>query len=258
MNAPEGSSEGVWSGFGGPADADARTHLVVDIADLSDGGATRFALPPDTHHHCARVLRLRPNDRVTLTDGHGRWVLAVLAQSFADTGQVSFTSSVAICAEPPDLGVAFSLTKGDRPETVVQKLTELGIRRIIPIQSSRSVVKWDHERAERNSKRLALVARSALEQSRGVWLPIIEQPLTVGQLAVRPGAVRADRGGRPVRSGDLIVAIGPEGGWDAAEKVALPDAIGLPGSVLRAETAAIVAAALLVGAASRQLRDGAS
>ena len=80
-----------------------------------------------------------------------------------------------------------------------------------------------------------------------MWLPIIEPAITIAQLAERPGVVRADRGGRPLRSEDAIVAIGPEGGWDTSERELIPVAIGLPGSVLRAETAAIVAGALLVG-----------
>lgn len=240
------SEEGGAASVEGLAAGDARTHLLVDVTVL-DAGTERFVLSSASHHHCARVLRLRADDPVTLTDGRGRWVSAFLGRSFADTGEVVLAGSVVRTDEPPDVGVAFSLTKGDKPETVVQKLTELGIRRIIPIQSSRSIVKWEADRVGRNLTRLELIAQAALEQSRGVWLPIIERPMRVTDLARRPGVVRADRGGRALRRGDLIVAIGPEGGWDASERDLLPDVVGLPGSVLRAETAAIVAAALVVG-----------
>lgn len=242
MAGPSGSL-----GSGGPADADARTHVVVDPAVLDDAVTQRVTLPADAHHHCARVLRLRSADRITLTDGCGRWAEAVLASSFGDAGELILAGPVRLGSDPPDVGIAFALTKGDKPETVVQKLTELGVRRIIPVRSVRSIVKWDAERAERNTGRLILIARSALEQSRGVWLPIIEPAITIAQLAERPGVVRADRGGRLLRSEDAIVAIGPEGGWDTSERELIPAAIGLPGSVLRAETAAIVAGALLVG-----------
>lgn len=239
-------------GAGGPADADARTHVVVDPAVFHDTVSGAVVLAADAHHHCARVLRLRSAERITLTDGHGRWAEALLAPSFVETGEVILASPVRLMSDPPDVGVAFSLTKGDKPETVVQKLTELGVRRIIPVRSLRSIVKWDVDKAERNNARLALIARSALEQSRGVWLPIIEPAISAELLAQRPGVVRADRGGRPLRSEDAVVAIGPEGGWDAFERQLLPEAVGLPGLVLRAETAAIVAGALLVGLHARQ------
>ena len=237
---------------GGPADADARTHLVVDPFSLDESETARLTLSKEAHHHCARVLRLRAGDPVTLTDGWGRWAEAVLAASFGDTGDVTLTGSVREEAGPPDVGIAFSLTKGDKPETVVQKLTELGVRRIIPVRSVRSIVKWDDGKADRNTARLALIARSALEQSRGVWLPIIEPAITVALLAQRPGVVRADRGGREIRSEDAVVAIGPEGGWDVSERDLLAEVVGLPGAVLRAETAAIVAGALLVGLHARR------
>ncbi len=243
-------TDGATSGSSGhlePTDVDARTHLVVPASTLDEQAGERFALSVDAHHHCSRVLRLRPNDPITLTDGAGRWVAAVLAPTFATSGDVIRVGSVVCTAAPRELGVAFALTKGDKPETVVQKLTELGIRRIIPIRSTRSVVVWDEARAERNIGRLTLIARAALEQSRGVWLPVIEHPIGVEALAKRTGVVRAERGGRALRTGDAIVAIGPEGGWDAMERELLSDAVGLPGSVLRAETAAVVAAAMLVG-----------
>ena len=241
-----------WRSAGGPVEADARTHLVVEPGSLAEIANGPLTLPTAAHHHCARVLRLRPGERVTLTDGGGRWVEVVLSPSFGDTGDVIPAGSVRQESRPPDIGVAFSLTKGDRPETVVQKLTELGVARIIQVRAVRSIVKWDDSKAERNTARLALIARSALEQSRGVWLPIIEHGITAELLARRPGVVRADRGGREFRSGDAIVAIGPEGGWDASERALMPEAVGLPGSVLRAETAAIVAGALLVGLHARQ------
>lgn len=232
---------------GGPIEVDARAHLVVESAAFDGPDVPGLALPADAHHHVARVLRLRPGDRITLTDGRGRWAEAVLAPSFGDTGEVTLAGPVRRDADPPDVGIAFSLTKGDKPETVVQKLTELGVRRIVPVRSVRSIVKWDDGKGDRSAARLGLIARSALEQSRGVWLPIIEPVTTVELLSRRPGVVRADRGGRDISPSDVIVAVGPEGGWDASERELLAEAVGLPGSVLRAETAAIVAGALLVG-----------
>lgn len=235
------------SEHGGPAAASVRTHVVVGIDALVDariGDAIR--LDSEALHHLLRVLRIRSGDRITLTDGAGRWCEAGIDGSFDPGGSVTVASAVVAVPEPGDTGVAFALTKGEKPETVIQKLTELGIRRIVPVQAERSVVQWDADKADRNRERWDIVARNALEQSRGVWLPIIEPVQTVAELAARTGVVRADRGGRNLKPDDSLIAIGPEGGWSPAERDLLHDAVGLPGQVLRAETAAIVAGALLV------------
>ena len=244
---------GVTSDEGGrerglsPSDFSIGPNVVVATSSLD--GLTRdcaVSLDEENHHHLSRVLRLRPNDALTLTDGWGQWIEAVVASNFAASGVLRTTSPVRQAAEPPDVGVAFALTKSDKPETVVQKLTELGMRRIVPIRASRSIVKWDADRADRHIVRLEAVARSALAQCRGAWLPIIEPVTDVGVLAQRVGVVRADRGGRSVSSADRLIAVGPEGGWTDEERQQLVDAVGLPGAVLRAETAAIVAAASLI------------
>ena len=231
-----------------PSDFDIGMNVVVSasVLDAIDIGSI-IGLDDDNHHHLARVVRLRTDDHITLTDGLGRWVGASVKANFMSAGLVGVTSAVHHVAEPEDVGVAFALTKGDKPETVVQKLTELGVRRIIPIRAFRSVVRWDLEKADRNRVRLDAVARGALAQCRGAWLPVIEPIVDVVTLAQRVGVVRADRGGRPLGPTDRIIAIGPEGGWSPEERGILAEVVGLPGSVLRAETAAIIAAALLVG-----------
>ncbi len=231
-----------------PGDLAIGTNVVVEpeLLDGVDPGAL-VGLASDEHHHLARVLRLRPDDRITLTDGRGRWIEALIGERFSSSGTVTATSEVHRAPEPPNVGVAFALTKGDKPETVVQKLTELGMRRIVLVRADRSVVRWDDEKSERNRARLVAVARSALGQCRGAWLPEIEFVANVSALATEAGVVRADRGGRPVGAADRLIAVGPEGGWAPFERELLPDAVGLPGSVLRAETAAIVAATVLAG-----------
>ena len=244
-SGPSGSSDPS-----SPGDFAIGTNVVVE-PELLDGvgpGAP-VSLTSDVHHHLARVLRLRPTDHITLTDGRGRWIEAFLGNRFATSGAVIATSDCRHAPEPANVGVAVALTKGDKPETVVQKLTELGMRRIVLVRAERSVVRWDDEKSERNRARLVAVARGALGQCRGAWLPEIEFVANVAALATQAGVVRADRGGRRVGVGDQLIAIGPEGGWAPFERELLSDAVGLPGSVLRAETAAIVAATVLAGLA---------
>lgn len=234
----------------GPASTDARAHVLVAAEALDSpvrGGSVE--LNGDTHHHLARVLRLRTGDPVTVTDGRGRWRKVCVAADFASSGLLDVSGDLQVVPEPPDVGIAFALTKGDKPDVVVQKLTELGVRRIVVFRAARSVVRWDVDKGERNRQRLEAIAVSALEQSRATWLPVVEPLADFAALRHRPGAVRADRGGRDLQPVvDQLVLIGPEGGWADEERAQMPDAVGLPGHVLRAETAAIVGGALLVEA----------
>jgi 16S rRNA (uracil1498-N3)-methyltransferase len=136
------------------------------------------------------------------------------------------------------------LTKGDKPELVVQKLTELGVDRIVPFFAERSVVRWDEARAQRNLERLRRVAREAAMQSRRLTLPALTDVASVASIGAQ-GFVRADRGGAPLSLRSPSIAIGPEGGWSDDERTSMPDSVGLADTVLRAETAAIAAAAVL-------------
>ena len=90
-------------------------------------------------------------------------------------------------------------------------------------------------------------------QSRRVWLPTVEGPAPAAEWLGAPGAVVAEPGGRPLAASDRTVVIGPEGGWSADELAAvdLDRTVSLADSVLRVETAAVVAAALMATGASR-------
>ncbi len=83
-------------------------------------------------------------------------------------------------------------------------------------------------------------------QCRRAWLPVVEPATTFAELATRPGAVLAQAGGPPLDASARVVLIGPEGGWTDEERAAVPAVAGLGAHVLRAETAAIAAATLLV------------
>ena len=149
----------------------------------------------------------------------------------------------------PPVGVGFALTKGDKPELVVQKLTELGVDRIVPFVAERSVVSWDPAKAERNVARWRAVAREALRQSRQVWEPEVAAVSTFAEVCRETdGIVRSDLGGDPPDpQRHHLLLVGPEGGWSHAERDGVAATVSLGRSILRAETAAIVAGTLLVG-----------
>jgi 16S rRNA (uracil1498-N3)-methyltransferase len=127
----------------------------------------------------------------------------------------------------------------------VQKLTEAGVDRIVPFCSSRSVVRWSGERGEGHLARLGRVAREAAMQCRRAWLPEVGPLAEFADLAGRPGATLADRGGDPPSLARPLVLVGPEGGWSDEELAANPRRVGLGPHVLRAETAAVAAGLLL-------------
>lgn len=216
-----------------PADA----GPVVLVAEV-DGHEVTVA--DDDHHHLSRVRRVRPGDPVAVTDGRGAWRSGRFGPTIEPTGPV-----VHLARAQPTLAVGFALVKGERPELVCRKLTELGIDRILPFVGERSVVRWDPDRADRHTGRLRRVVREAVMQCRRVWLPTVGDPVPFATLATEAGAVRADPGGAPPSLDRPVVLVGPEGGWSDAERAALPAAVALGDAVLRAETAAISAGAVL-------------
>jgi 16S rRNA (uracil1498-N3)-methyltransferase len=162
----------------------------------------------------------------------------------------------------PQITIAFALVKGQRPDLVVQKLTELGVDRIVPFVAERSVVRWDAPKVERNVQRFARIAREAGMQSRRSRLPAIGLPDDsahtarvdrglpgLAEVVGLPGAAIADVAGDLVGPPVSTVVVGPEGGWSEAERALRAPRIRLGPHVMRAETAAITAGALL--AASR-------
>lgn len=214
----------------------ARAHAFV--ADLD---APR--LSADDHHHLTRVLRLAPGSYVTVGDGRGRWRPGRL------TGGADVESEGAIVADPrpePPITVAFALTKGDRPELTVQKLTEVGVDRIVPFIAERGVVRWDGAKAERQAARLAEIARLASMQCRRTHLPRVDPLSTFASASALPGAALADAGGAPPTLDHAAVLVGPEGGWSPRERSAGLPRVAVGMHILRAETASITVGALLV------------
>jgi 16S rRNA (uracil1498-N3)-methyltransferase len=236
---------------GWAAAARAAAHVLVRgqlVDELVIGG--------DDGHHLERARRLAVGESVTAGDGEGRW--RVYRVAAAARGSLTLAAGGDLRVEPtlePRLTVAFALTKGEKPETVVARLTELGVDRLIVTVTKRSVVRWTGARREGALDRLRRVAREAAMQSRRARLPAIDGPVDLASLAARPGLVVADRDGEqpesvpaPGPEGWLLV-VGPEGGLDEEELEALQPAprLAIGPHVLRAETAAVAATAALTG-----------
>lgn len=250
---------------GGPArPAPRSTAAHVFVADLSSP-----ALSDDDLHHLLRVLRLRPGESVGVSDGRGGW----RACRIDGAGELGAEGREETEEAPwPPVTVGLSVPKGDRADWAVQKLTEVGVDRIVPLVTERSVVRPGGDRAIRQVTRWRAIARSAAMQSRRLWLPDVTAPATLDELlggsgadpvaaglpaagppVARPGAgsvtgvvALAEPGGPAPSLDHPTVLVGPEGGWSEAERATAPATVGLGQTVLRTETAAVVAGCLLV------------
>jgi 16S rRNA (uracil1498-N3)-methyltransferase len=188
-------------------------------------------------HHLFRVLRVRPGEQVTVSDGAGRW-----RSTRATADGLEPDGDVTVVPRPtPPITIACALLKGDRTEWVVQKLTELGVDRVVPMRTEHTVVKWSDEKSARAHERLGEVMRAAAMQARLVWLPEVEPVTGFAEVAGADGAALAHPGGDAPSLARPTVLIGPEGGWSAAELAAAPATVDLGSTNLRADTAAIAA-----------------
>lgn len=204
------------------------------------------------HHHLVQVLRGRAGEVVTASDGAGRWRACRLGSGGAleVDGEV-----VEVPVAVPALTVGVALTKGARLEVAVQKLTEIGVERIVPILAARSVARWGGDRADRHLRRLRRVAREAAMQSRRTHLPQVAPVADFAAAAAMPGAALAQRGGSPPSLARPVLLVGPEGGWAPEELACDLPTVGLGPPVLRVETAAIAAGALLAALRSGVVRE---
>jgi 16S rRNA (uracil1498-N3)-methyltransferase len=222
-------------------------------------------LPPDTASHLAKVLRARSGDELILFNGDGREFNGAIEAVRGSRVSASIGDSRPVDRESPlAITLVQCVPRGDRMDFIVQKATELGVARIVPVLSQRSVVRLDRTQAESKAAHWRAVAVSACEQCGRNRLPAIEaaQPLlnylgesspgTGPRLVLEPESAprlntpAQDFEGLPeVAIVDAQIAIGPEGGFASDEleafRVAGFSQVGLGPRTLRTETAAIAA-----------------
>jgi 16S rRNA (uracil1498-N3)-methyltransferase len=199
-------------------------------------------LSEEDRRHLERALRLRPGEDLTVSDGAGRWRLCRFGDRLEPIGEIRLDER-----PTPAITVALALTKGERLDWAVQKLTELGVDVIVPVSAARSVVRWDADRARHHVERLRRIARQAAMQSRRTWLPAVDDVRSFAEAAAIPGSSLADPAGLPPSLRLPVVLVAPEGGWTEEERGSGLPLVGLGPTILRAETAAVVAGTLLCG-----------
>jgi len=214
------------------------------LLDEVDAGVLdhELIIPPDeVEHHLRRVLRVRDGESIVVTDGVGRWRMSV-ARVSGSSLTLEATGAVMVEDRCEPFTLATAMPKGDRLDWLVQKTVELGVDRIVLLHAERSTVRWKAERAEKHLVRLRRIADESTRQSRRVWRTQIDGP--VDATDVLPLAAVAEPGATATVDGEPMIAIGPEGGWTDEELARSPRRIGLGGSVLRVETAAVAATTL--------------
>jgi 16S rRNA (uracil1498-N3)-methyltransferase len=207
----------------------------------------------DEHHYLARVRRARPGDAVELVDGAGQRAAAVIERVEADATVLRAGAAEAIAAVLPHVRVLLPLIKGDRMDACIEKLVEVGVDEVVVWPAARSVVRLDGDRRAGRLAHYRATAQAAARQSGRAAIPEVQ---LVDSLAAAIGALPAgarvvlDPGAErtQVPSGDDVTVVsGPEGGLAPAELDALGDftRLGLGPRVLRADTAPVVAVALV-------------
>lgn len=215
--------------------------------------AGEYVLTGPEAHHLATVRRFAAGDRVTLFNGDGNEYPAEVIALSKKAAILHVFAPVALDRELPfPLVVASALPKGDRGDFLVEKLTELGVTRFVPLITARSVV-VPRENTREKLERVVIEANKQCGRNR---LMAVDPPQTWDAFFSRtdlpPSRIVLHTGpGLPAITGarGVVVAVGPEGGFTAQE---LETALGvgwvaasLGPRVMRVETAAVAAAARL-------------
>lgn len=216
--------------------------------------------------HAATVRRLTPGERVDVTDGAGTVAECVVTGAGRGTLELAVRARRAEPAPQPAIVVAQAIPKGDRGQLAVEMLTEAGTDGVLAWQADRCVTRWQGDRGRRALERWRATAREAAKQARRSRVPAVAGPEPTSGIAARAAAaslaILLDPGGPqslaalPLpHTGEILVAVGPEGGVSAAEMAALTGAgavlARLGPTVLRTSTAGVVAVSVLLARCGR-------
>ena len=240
----------------------------------------RFYLPPQQcslpalflagreAHHALKVLRMRPGDQLLVLDGQGREFQAQIESFDRDKARLQVTATRTAPPPPSQITLLQALPKGKIFESIIQKATELGVSRIVPLLSERVVGQFAGSQAARKSDKWQLTAIEAIKQCGSPWLPEVEGPSNP-EAFIRRGESfdlsllgSLQPGSRNVRHHfqaflqqhdrlprSVAIWIGPEGDFSPSEIATIQASAALPITfgplVLRVETAAVFALSVI-------------
>ena len=213
-------------------------------------------------HHALQVLRLRDGATVVVLDGAGQVLHCEVTGHTRDSLSLAVRERKLVPPPPCPITLVQAIPRGKIIEDIIQKATELGAARIVPLLSERVVTQLDPDDAKAKAEKWQHVALEAIKQCGSAWLPKVEVPLTPRAFLAREQGCELsligclEEGSRHPRvwldkfftehqrlPKSLSVWVGPEGDFSAAEYAAIQAAGALPitlgALVLRVETAAI-------------------
>jgi 16S rRNA (uracil1498-N3)-methyltransferase len=235
----------------------------------------RFYLPPELSqkeelfltgseaHHALHVIRVRRGQSVTVLDGVGQQLLCDVQESDRDKVRLCVRERKTAAPPPCRITLLQAIPKGKLFESIIQKGTELGAARIVPLLSERVVVQLNKKEAQRKAAKWQAVAVEAIKQCGAPWLPRVETPISPEEFLVNKeqfelalvGSLQADaKHPKVYLQGDnkpktAAIWIGPEGDLTPAEldliKASGAHPISLGPLVLRTETAATYCLSIL-------------
>jgi 16S rRNA (uracil1498-N3)-methyltransferase len=234
----------------------------------SDAASPRITLAGEEAHHALRVLRVRLGERVDVLNGAGACHHCTVDSVQKNTLDLAVIETVQTPALPWRITLFLAVPKGKTMDAVIQKATELGVSRIVPVLSERAIPHLDQEAVGHKQEKWQQIAIEAVKQCGQTWLPHVESPsswnaaiqrMPVGELdlvaSLLPGSVHARQGFTDFFSSQghkpttLSLWIGPEGDLTPAEVESLlargAKPITLGRLVLRVETAVISALSVL-------------
>ncbi|MBW8823876.1 MAG: 16S rRNA (uracil(1498)-N(3))-methyltransferase [Xanthomonadales bacterium] len=233
------------------------TRVHVD-ADLRAG--SELELPETSAAHLARVLRLQVGDSCVVFDGRGHEADAQLVAIDKRGARVRIGAVCTPANESPlRITLLQGVARGEKMDLILQKGTELGVNAFVPVFSDRSEVKLDAARAAKRLEHWRGVVASACEQSGRALVPDVQAPVALAnalpalvpatRLLLDPVAAMNCRTAVTAGQPEIVLAVGPEGGWSPLDH-SLLEARGFIGvrlgpRVLRTETAGLAAIAAL-------------
>jgi 16S rRNA (uracil1498-N3)-methyltransferase len=246
-------------------------------------GSSTVRLDGPEGRHAALVRRLQPRERIDLTDGAGLVANCVILHSDGYALDLEVQELRMVPAPSPRLTVVQGLAKGDRGETAVETMTEIGVDVIVPWSAGRSIAQWKGERGAKSLAKWRGTAREAAKQSRRSWWPEVTEPATTAKVARLLAAASVpvvlheeaelalaslklpESAGEPAAAAfsaasasavtEIVLVVGPEGGISPEELVQFAEAGAAPyrmgPTVLRTSTAGTAAAAVLLARSGR-------
>jgi 16S rRNA (uracil1498-N3)-methyltransferase len=212
-------------------------------------------LAADEARHLREVLRLKPGDEVSVFDGEGREFRARVVQARREFAELELEDEIEAARpeSPLQLTLAVALLKGEKFDLVVQKATELGVVKIVPLITRYADIKLrDESDASKRVARWQRITLEAAKQCGRGFVPEVSDPKPLSAVLKNPCFLFSERAGqglKQIETDEITAIVGSEGGWSDEEleqaRAAGAQIVTLGGRIMRAETAAITAAALL-------------